>query len=580
MNDLGNVCIKYPLHCIYFHCIIGHITYFEGEGSRVGMVSKMKVAIFLLMLVVLVPAVHASVPQIEVVKESALGFAEAKADLTEDIAKSLWEYAEIGLDEYKSYVKVRDVLAEAGFEIHQAAAGIPTCLVATWGSGSPVLGIYEDIDALPGIGHGCGHNLNTAAGVVAAMSIKSAMEAHSVPGTIKVFINPAEEVWDVAPLVAAAGFYDDVDVLISTHAASDNTSEFGSTMAMDHVEYKFKGTPAHASAAPEKGASALDAVELMNIAVNFLREHLIQEMRIHYVITDGGAAPNIVPATAASRYFIRGPKYPDVAYARERIDNCAKAAALATGTELEIGFSSGIYNKVPNQALALMAIEAIEQVGPTEFTADDLAALEALGVKGMPTKEVKQPTGGQSFGSNPIGDVTWKTPSTTINAATWVPGTAGHSVESALQSGSVYGFKGAVTASKTLALLGLEMLMNPESLATVKAEFEDKMKGMPEYEGKAMIPALAYPEAPGVIVTAPSEVKLITAETAFVEADGDQIIIATETDVELGSFAVADATSPELGFSLTDPVSAGQRLKITYVTAHGDTWFYGYVHAK
>ena len=132
----------------------------------------------------------------------------------------------------------------------------------------------------------------------------------------------------MAPLVAAAGYYADVDVLISVHASDVATSEYCSTMAMDHVEYKFKGKAAHASAAPEQGISALDAVEIMNVAVNYLREHLIQEMRLHYVITDGGAAPNIVPATAASRWFIRGPQWPDVAYARERIDKCAQAAAL------------------------------------------------------------------------------------------------------------------------------------------------------------------------------------------------------------------------------------------------------------
>lgn len=544
------------------------------------MKQKMKAVLAILMLLTLVSSVHASAPQSESVKETALKFADAHAALTEDIAESLWEYAEVGLNEYKSYVKVRDVLVDAGFAVHQAPAGIPTALVASWGSGPPVLGIYEDIDALPDIGHGCGHNLNAAAGIVAAMSIKSAMEAHSIPGTIKVFINPAEEVWDVAPLVAAAGFYDDVDVLISFHAASDNTSEFGSTMAMDHVEYKFKGIPAHAAAAPEKGASALDAVELMNVAVNFLREHLIQEMRIHYVITDGGAAPNIVPATAASRYFVRGPKYPDVAYARERIDNCAKAAALATGTELEIGFSSGIYNKVPNQALALLAIDALEQVGPTEFTAEDIATMEALGIKDVPTTKIKQPTGEQSFGSDPIGDVTWKTPSTTISVATWAPNTPGHSVESALQSGSVYGFKAAVAASKALVALGLEMLMNPESLAAVKVEFAERMKDMPEYKGMAMIPALAFPEAPGVLVSTPGDVQIITGETAFAEAEGDQIIIATEADVELGSFVVGDASSKELSFFLTDEVSAGQRLKITHIAADGDTWFYGYVHAK
>ncbi|OPZ50344.1 MAG: p-aminobenzoyl-glutamate hydrolase subunit B [Firmicutes bacterium ADurb.BinA052] len=518
-------------------------------------------------------------------KASAIKFAEDNAGITVDIAKSLWEYAEIGLAEYKSYVKARDVLAGAGFVIKQSAAGIPTCLVATWGSGQPVLGIYEDIDALPGVGHGCGHNLNTAAGVVAAMAIKSAMELHQIPGTIKVFLNPAEEIWDVAPLVAAAGYYDDVDVLLSFHAGTENVSEFGSTMAMDHVEYRFKGKAAHASAAPEKGLSALDAVEIMNIAVNFLREHLIQEMRIHYVITDGGAAPNIVPATAASRYFIRAPKYPDVAYARKRIDDCAKAAALATGTELVIGFSSGIYNKVPNKALALLAAEAIESVAPAQFTDGQIAQMKALGISGIPDKDIKEPTGSQSFGSNPIGDVTWKTPSTTLGVATWAPGTAGHSVEAAVQSGAVYGFEGAVQASKALAAMGIELLTNPESLAAVKSEFAERMKGMPPYEGKAMIPEVAYPEAPGFTVSAvDGMVSVKAAETAFAEAAGDVIVISSMQGDELAAYTLSAqaAAQPEYAFKIPGGVGAGQRLKITFIDASDDSdaWFYGYVHAQ
>ncbi len=524
-------------------------------------------------------------------KAAAIKFAEDNKGVTVDIAKSLWEYSEVGLDEYKSYVKAGDVLAGAGFAIKQSAADIPTCLVATWGSGQPVLGIYEDIDALPGVGHACGHNLNTAAGVVAAMSIKSAMESHQIPGTIKVFINPAEEVWDVAPLVAAAGYYDDVDVLLSFHAGTENTSEFGSTMAMDHVEYKFKGKAAHASAAPEKGLSALDAVEIMNVAVNYLREHLIQEMRIHYVITDGGAAPNIVPATAASRYFIRAPKYPDVAYARKRIDDCAKAAALATGTEFEIGFSSGIYNKVPSKSLALLAMDSIKSVGPLEFADDQVAQMKALGISGMPDKAIKEPTGSQSFGSNPIGDVTWKTPSTTLGVATWAPGTAGHSSEAAVQSGAVYGFEGAVQASKALAVMAIELLTNPESLAGVKAEFAERMKGMPPYEGKAMIPEVAYPEAPGITVSAADgAVSVKSAETAFAEDAGDIIVISSMEGDELASYILPASTGAEAGpqapaeyaFKIQGKVDVGQRLKITFIDASkgGDTWFYVYVHAQ
>lgn len=514
-------------------------------------------------------------------KQAAVKLVDENQALTVDIAKSLWEYAEVGLNEYKSFVKVADALKNAGFNVELSVANIPTALVATWGSGKPVLGIYEDIDALPDVGHGCGHNLNTAAGVSAAIAIKETMRQYGIPGSIKLFINPAEEIWDVAPLVAAAGYYDDVDVLISVHAAAENTSEYGSSMAMDHVEFRFKGKASHASVAPEKGRSALDAVEIMNVAVNFLREHLIQEMRIHYVITDGGAAPNIVPATAASRYYIRGPKYPDVAYARQRIDDIAKAAALATWTELEIGFSSGIYNKVPNKALAELGFAAIKEVGAPRFTDAEKAEMEALGIKGVPTAEFTEPTGKQSFGSNPIGDVSWKTPLTTINIATWVPGTAGHSAESAKQSGAVYGFKGAVTAAKVLANLGIKLLTDSESLAKVKAEFQERMKGMPPYEGKAMIPEVAYPEPPGVTVSASGQAKFVAAQTAFTEATGDKVTIFSMAGEKLAEYVVPGQPEVEYTAALSGAVKSGERLKVVYTSADGSTkWFYGYAHAK
>lgn len=502
--------------------------------------------------------------------------------LTVDVASALGAFNEVGLAEYKSYVKVADILMDAGFKVDHAAADIPTAIVATWGSGKPVVGIYEDYDALPNVGSGCGHNLNTAAGVSAAIAIKDTMKQFGLKGTIKLFVTPAEEIWDVAPVVAGAGFYNGLDVLISVHAGSENVSEYGSTMAMDHVEYKFKGLAAHSSAAPEKGKSALDAVELMNIGVNFLREHLIQEMRIHYVITDGGAAPNIVPATAASRYFIRGPKYPDVINARTRIDEIAKGAAMMAGVELEIGFSSGIYNKVGNKTLALMAMDVFKAVGATTYTDAQKAEMAALGVKGVPTTDFKEPSGSQSFGSNPIGDVTWKTPTTTITVATWAPGTAGHSADSALQSCATYGYDGAVTGSKVLAALAVKLLTDEVALSSVKKEFEEKMKGMPEYVGKAMIPEVAYAEAPGVAVSsAPASAKVSKDKTAFEEKAGDKLVISTMTGVVLAEYTWGKEIPSEIEIDLGLPLKGNTRVKVSYYNAaKGYTWFYGYVHSK
>ena len=515
-------------------------------------------------------------------QEYAVKLAEQNKALTVDIASSIGSFNEVGLAEYKSYVKVTDILMAAGFKVDQSVADIPTAIVATYGSGKPVVGIYEDYDALPGVGHGCGHNLNTAAGITAAIALKDTMQALGIKGTLKLYITPAEEIWDVAPVVAGAGFYNGLDVLIGVHAGTDNVSEFGSTMAMHHVEYKFKGVAAHAAAAPEKGKSALDAVELMNIGVNFLREHLIQEMRIHYVITDGGAAPNVVPATAASRYFIRGPKYPNVLDARQKIDNIAKGAALMAGVELEIGFSSGIYNKIGNKTLALLAMDVYKAVGAPAFSDEDKAASAKLGFTTVPTGAFKEPTGGQSFGSNPIGDVTWKTPTTTVTIATWVPGTAGHSVEAAAQSLSAYGFSGAVAGSKVLAALAIKLFTDSEALAAVKAEFDEKMKDMPEYVGKAMIPEVAYAEAPGIVVDSVKGVVAVSgAKTAFDEKSGDKLVVSNMAGTKLAELVWGANAGQDLEVKLAASVKVGERVKVSYTNAaKGYTWFYGYVHAK
>jgi hypothetical protein len=267
--------------------------------------------------------------------------------------------------------------------------------------------------------------------------------------------------------------------------------------------------------------------------------------------------------------------------AREKIDNCAKAAALATGTTLEIGFSSGIYNKVPNKTLALLGTDLLKTIPAPSFSAEDQKQMEAVGIKGVPAFETKEPNGSQSFGSNPIGDVTWKVPTASLNYASWVPGTAGHSVDSAKQSGTVYGLTGAVYASKLLSALGMQMLTDAEALGKVRAEFAERQKGMPPYESKAMIPEVAYPEAPGVTVVSPGTVKFAAVQTAFVEKAGDKIELLTMSGEKLGEYVVPATPAGEYSFSLAQGVKPAQRLKLNYVSADGSfAWFYGYVHAK
>lgn len=456
---------------------------------------------------------------VSVEKQSVLDWLSQPDMVTkfDKISDSIWSYAELGLQEYKSSALLIKTLEEAGFKVEKGLAGMPTCFVASYGSGKPVIGILVEYDALPGLsqkgrspkedplvagapGHGCGHNLMASAATSAAIAVKETMLKHGLKGTIKLFGSPAEEILVSRPYMIRSGLFKDVDAVVNNHAGSNFNSGYGvSGSAMISVVFGFKGKTAHSGASPWAGRSALDAVEIMNVAANYLREHLHFSTRMHYVITDGGDAPNVVPDHARVWYFIRASdeKLMDD---YERLVNCAKGAALATGTELsESRVLAAAHQSHHNQALAKLMMENINLIGMPQWTEAEnqfaIALQKNLGGKpqGMPRKvgELEKPaavfTGGAS---SDHGDVTLITPTATIRFPGIAPGTQGHHWSTVACGFGSTGWKGANAGAKAMAASAIDLLTNPEALKAVRKEFTEYSKTHPY---KPFLPAEAQP---------------------------------------------------------------------------------------
>ncbi|MFW9878356.1 MAG: amidohydrolase, partial [Candidatus Thorarchaeota archaeon] len=284
------------------------------------------------------------------------------------MSDKIWEYAELGFYEYKSSELLAKTLKENGFNVDLGVAAMPTAFVATYGSGKPVIAVLGEFDALPGLsqaaepirkplkegapGHGCGHNLLGTAGVGAVLAVKEAIDAGEVEGTIRFYGCPAEEIFNAKGyMINPGGVFENIDISITWHPGSFTGIALQSNNALNSVFFKFYGRTAHAAADPYNGRSALDAVELMNVGANYMREHMIPDARLHYVITNGGLAPNIVPAEAEVHYFVRAPERHQVDELYDRLVNIAKGAVLMTETRVEIDFISGIYNPIRNDVV-------------------------------------------------------------------------------------------------------------------------------------------------------------------------------------------------------------------------------------
>jgi len=435
---------------------------------------------------------------------------ESVRDKLEKIAKDMWEQPEGPYRETKACAWISDLLREEGFAVEIGAGGVPTAIKAVWGSGSPVCGVLGELDALPGLsqklathkeaavpggyGQGCGHNLLGVGALGGAIGLKTEMEKAGLPGTVIYYGCPAEEVLTGKSFMARGGAFDGLDYCIDYHPGTTTGVRLSQNTALNSANFFFKGVTAHAAGDPYNGRSALDAVEIMNIGANYLREHVTSDVRLHYMITNGGEAPNIVPDKASSRYFVRAHTREGVVAVYERLVKCARGAAMMTETELEIEYLGGCYQMMPNMAFSKELYEIMKGIEREPWTDEEKAFAAALNAT-MPELYEKNiarygaPKGAalhegvtpfvvyDGFGSSDVGDVQHIVPGVSFGTASANIGAPGHSWQIAACSGHSIGMKGMILASKIIAKFGLRVIECPELLEAAKAEFAESMGG-------------------------------------------------------------------------------------------------------
>ena len=464
-------------------------------------------------------------------KDFAIEWVDQKIDRIIEISDKIWEYAELGLIEHRSSKLLADELEGRGFFVQRGVSGMPTAFVASWGSGRPVLGIMGEYDALSGLsqdrvpfkqpldgitsGHGCGHNIHGTSGMAGAVAAKLAMEKFNIPGTLKFFGCPAEESASGKVWMVRDGVFNGVDAVLSHHPSTMNVAPLSSSLANNSVKFHFYGRTSHAAASPEQGRSALDAVELMNTGVNYLREHVVQEARIHYVIEAGGGQPNVVPDYARSWYLIRAPERDQVDDIYGRILSIAKGAELMTGTTHRVELIKGIYNKIPSQVLSEVVTLNMRAVGVPEYSKDELEFAEKIAetipreVKIEELRKSKRPgwedlvdvlidgevpdawnEGEVGHGSTDVADVSWQAPTMEFSTATFVLGTSGHSWQNVAQSGAGIGHKSLIFASKVMAASTIDLVTSPKIIEKAQDELKRRIRGKAY---KTPLPADAKP---------------------------------------------------------------------------------------
>jgi aminobenzoyl-glutamate utilization protein B len=413
---------------------------------------------------------------------------------TARVARQIWEWAEVGYKEEKSSALLASELQKAGFKVTKGVAGIPTAFTAEWGSSGPVIGVLGEYDALPGISqdavaardpiegkaaaHACGHNLFGAGSVTAAIAIKQWLQATGTPGRIRFYGTPAEEGGSGKVYMVREGLFSDVDFAIHWHPGDENSAAAETTLANRSAKFRFKGKAAHAAGAPEQGRSALDGVEAMNMMVNMMREHTTMDSRIHYVITEGGSAPNVVPDAAEVFYYVRHSRTDEVDAMWSRLESAAKGAAMGTGTEVTWEVIHGNNPLLVNETMAKAMDGKLRQLGGLSLTAEETAFATEIGKTLAKAKPVESagtiaPYGKTlGYGSTDVGDVSWATPTVGLGTATWAPGTPAHSWQSAAASGTSLGFKGAQLAAKAMTLMAIQLYTDPALRTAARAEFD------------------------------------------------------------------------------------------------------------
>ena len=457
----------------------------------------------------------------ENIKKNAIDWVESNEKLIIDTHQQMWEWAELGLQENKTGKLLADILEKNGFNVERGIAGMPSAFVAVYGSGKPVIGMMGELDALPGLsqkpvpykdpvveggpGHGCGHCGYAASALGGALSVKDTMEKNNIPGTIKYFGCPAEETLVGKVFMVRDGYFDGLDACLGEHPGSMNTASLRSGNAMNSVKFEFFGKASHSAGSPEKGISAMDGVELMNIGVNYMREHVVQETRMHYVVEEGGVQPNVVPPYARVWYYVRAPRRELVDKYYQRLLKMADGADLMALTTHKVEFLTGVHNGLPNRPLAEQVVANMKEIGAPTYTKEELDFAKELGetiaheekMEGLKKlaeilpsaleledvdldTNIYDPFGEEikgGGGSSDVADVAWNCPTQQFSTTYFIVGAPGHSWQHVAVGGMSIGHKSSIFASKVMAATVLDLLTNKDLLVKVKEDWEERMKG-------------------------------------------------------------------------------------------------------
>tara|TARA_E500000081_G_scaffold11012_1_gene13274 strand:- start:2 stop:1429 length:1428 start_codon:yes stop_codon:yes gene_type:complete len=425
------------------------------------------------------------------------------------VALKIWSHAEMGYQEFKSSSLLADELEKEGFKITKGVAGIPTAFIAEYGLSGPIIGILGEFDALPGLaqstspfkeiinnengaGHACGHHLFGAASAWAAVAIKEWLDENNVEGIVRFYGTPAEEGGSGKVYMVREGLFNDVDVVLHWHPDDVNSANSRTSNSNKSAKFTFNGISSHAAGAPEQGRSALDGVESMNMMVNMLREHIPQESRIHYVITKGGLAPNVVPDVAEVYYYVRHPEMLMVEELFQRVVKTAEGAAIGTDTKMTYEVMHGNYSLLPNNVVQKLMHKHLATFGGFSYSDKELEYAEKIYKTFLkPTLEIGSQeyitefSNSHSYGSTDVGDVSWVVPTAGLRTATWVPGTAAHSWQAVSSGGTSIGLKGAELAAKTIGATAIELFSNPIILNEAKKELDNRVGK--DFEYKALL---------------------------------------------------------------------------------------------
>lgn len=438
-------------------------------------------------------------------QQMAIADIDSRADELKAVNQAIWKWAEVGLQEHKSSGLLIEKLRAAGFELETGIAGMPTAFVASYGQGKPVIGILAEYDALPGMsqkvapqreaveegqpGHACGHSGLGTGALGAVLAVKAAMEKHELPGTIRLYGTPAEETVIGKVYMTLAGVFDDLDICLHWHPGTKNEAWSGSSKALVSAKFTFEGTAAHASVSPSSGRSALDGVELMNVGANFMREHVKEDTRLHYVIVNGGGAPNVVPPEATVWYFCRADTHEDVEYNFRWLRDIAAGAAQMTRTKLSIKIDTDCHEIIPNGPLSQLITDNLEKIGAPDFSEDELAFARRLQEPLVAEFGSRFPLAiddrvhrvgaspEPSKGSTDVGDISWRVPTGGLRTACLPAESPGHSWQNVASIGSTIGEKGTIYAAKALAVTAIQLLEDPDPIAAARADWKERMEG-------------------------------------------------------------------------------------------------------